>query len=135
VIRGCCLAAVLALAGCAGESATSAPAPEPGTEFAKPAGATRNPRIGTVGRAAAGGPRLLQLNRAAAELSLRKDDLVVSRGRDLRPTALLRIVEVHGQAALATTLRGRPSPDDEVVLPAAPLRQQAEALPPAPPGS
>jgi hypothetical protein len=44
-------------------------------------------------------------------------------------------VEIRGLAALAVILRGQPVPDDEVVLPSSPLRQQAEALPPTRPGS
>jgi hypothetical protein len=131
-----CLAAGLLLAGCAAEPAGSEGPAEPGTEFAKPTGASRNPRIGTIGLGSASpGTHLLHLNRAATELSLKKDEFVVSRGRDLKPTGLLRIVTLRGQAAIATTVRGHPEPDDEVVLPSAPLRQQAEALPPSPPGS
>ena len=130
------LAASLLLAGCVADPAGPESAPEPGTEFAKPTGASRNPRVGTIGLGAASpGSHLLHLNRTAAELALKKEEFVVSRGRDLKPTALLRIVSIRGQAAIATTVRGRPEPDDEVVLPSAPLRQQAEALPPSPPGS
>ncbi len=130
-----CIAAGLLLAGCADDAAMPVAA-EPGAEFAKPSGASRNPRIGAVGRgASAQGPLLLHLTRAAAELSLKKDELVVCRGRDLRPTALLRITEIRGLAAIAVPVRGQARPDDEVVLPASALRLQAEALPPAPPGS
>jgi hypothetical protein len=135
VNRFACIAAGLLLAGCADDAPTTVAA-EPGTEFAKPSGASRNPRIGTVGRGStAPGQLLLHLTHAATELALKKDELVVCRGRDLRPTALLRITEIRGLAAIAVPVRGQARPDDEVVLPASALRQQAEALPPAPPGS
>ena len=131
--RAACLAAGLLLAGCAADGPAEPAAPEPGSEFAKPTGASRNPRIGSVGRnPSPTGPQLLYLTRAAGDLSLKKDELVVSRSRDLKATGLFRIVEIHGLAAIATLVRGRPSADDEVVIPSAPLRQQAEALPAAP---
>ncbi|MEY3829453.1 MAG: hypothetical protein RL636_1154 [Verrucomicrobiota bacterium] len=130
------IAAGLLLVGCAVEPPTPASTVEPGGEFGRPTGASRNPRLGFVGQnPTATGPQLLLLARTASELSLKKDELVVSRSRDLRPTALLRIVEIRGQAALAVPLRGRPGANEEIVLPSSPLRQQAEALPPAPPGS
>ena len=44
-------------------------------------------------------------------------------------------VQERGLAAIAVPVRGQARPDDEVVLPASALRQQAEALPPTPPGS
>jgi hypothetical protein len=77
----------------------------------------------------------VQLARTASELALKKDELVVSRSRDLKPTALLRIVEIRGLAALAVVLRGQPGANEEIVLPSSPLRLQAEALPAPPPGS
>ena len=131
--RAACLAVGLLLAGCAADGPAEPATPEPGSEFAKPTGASRNPRIGSVGRnPSPTGPQLLYLTRAAGDLSLKKDELVVSRSRDLKATGLFRIVEIHGLAAIATLVRGRPSADDEVVIPSAPLRQQAEALPAAP---
>jgi hypothetical protein len=136
VSRVACFAACLLLVGCAVDQPTPPPTVEPGGEFARPAGASRNPRLGFVGpNPTATGPQLLLLARSAGELALKKDELVVSRSRDLRPTALLRIVEIRGQAALAVPLRGRPGANEEIVLPSSPLRQQAEALPPTPPGS
>ena len=134
--RGACFAAGLLLAGCAVEPPAPASTVEPGGEFGRPSGESRNPRLGFVGQnPTAAGPQLLLLARTAGELSLKKGELVVSRSRDLRPTALLRIVEIRGHAALAVPLRGRPGANEEIVLPSSPLRQQAEALPPAPPGS
>lgn len=130
------IAAGLLLVGCAVDSPAPPSTVEPGGEFGRPVGASRNPRLGFLGpNPTAAGPQLLLLARTAGELSLKKDELVVSRSRDLRPTALLRIVEIRGQAALAVPLRGRPGANEEVVLPSSPLRQQAEALPPVPPGS
>lgn len=77
------------------------------------------------------GPQLLQLTRAAFEVSLKKDELVVSRNRQLQPTALLRVLEIRGLAAIAVPVRGRPAADEEVVLPSSPLREAAESLPPS----
>ncbi|MEY4799117.1 MAG: hypothetical protein RI978_1418 [Verrucomicrobiota bacterium] len=109
---------------------------EPGGEFARPSGESRNPRLGFVGHnPTASGPQLLLLSRTAGELSLKKDELVVSRSRDLKPTALLKIVDIRGQAALAVVVRGQPGANEEIVLPSSPLRLQAEALTPPPPGS
>ena len=134
--RAACLAAGLLLAGCVVEEPAQPTTVAPGGDFARPVGTSRNTRVGTVGRSPAPtGSQLLQLTRTAAELSLKKEELVVSRNRTLQPTALLRIVEIRGLAALAVIVRGQPAPDDEVVLPSSPLRQQAEALPPARPGS
>ena len=134
--RAACLAAGLLLAGCALEEPAQPTIVAPGGDFARPVGTSRNTRVGSIGRSPSPtGPQLLQLTRTAAELSLKKEELVVSRNRALQPTALLRIVEIRGMAALAVILRGQPVPDDEVVLPSSPLRQQAEALPPARPGS
>ena len=134
--RVACIAAGLLLAGCAGDELAPTPAVPPGGEFARPTGASRNPRVGFVGRnPTAHGAQLVHLARTAGELSLKKDELVVSRNRALQPTALLRIIEIRGLAAIALPLRGQPGPEDEVVLPSSPLRQQAEALPPPAPGS
>jgi len=130
------IAASLLLVGCAVDQPTPPPMVEPGGEFARPSGESRNPRLGFVGHSpTASGPQLLLLSRTAGELSLKKDELVVSRSRDLKPTALLKIVDIRGQAALAVVVRGQPGANEEIVLPSSPLRQQAEALPPPPPGS
>jgi hypothetical protein len=130
------IAASLLLVGCAVDQPTPPPMVEPGGEFARPSGESRNPRLGFVGHnPTASGPQLLLLSRTASELSLKKDELVVSRSRDLKPTALLKIVDIRGLAALAVVVRGQPGANEEIVLPSSPLRQQAEALPPPPPGS
>ena len=134
--RVACIAACLLLVGCAVDQPTPPPSVEPGGEFARPTGTSRNLRLGFVGHnPTASGPQLVQLARTASELSLKKDELVVSRSRDLKPTALLRIVEIRGLAALAVVLRGQPGANEEIVLPSSPLRLQAEALPAPPPGS
>jgi len=130
------IAASLLLVGCAVDQPTPPPIVEPGGEFARPTGASRNPRLGFVGHnPTASGPQLLLLSRTAGELSLKKDELVVSRSRDLKPTALLKIVDIRGLAALAVVVRGQPGANEEIVLPSSPLRLQAEALTPPPPGS
>ena len=130
------IAASLLLVGCAVDQPTPPPMVEPGGEFARPTGASRNPRLGFVGHnPTASGPQLLLLSRTAGELSLKKDELVVSRSRDLKPTALLKIVDIRGLAALAVVVRGQPGANEEIVLPSSPLRLQAEALTPPPPGS
>jgi len=130
------IAASLLLVGCAVDQPTPPPMVEPGGEFARPSGESRNPRLGFVGHnPTASGPQLLLLSRTAGELSLKKDELVVSRSRDLKPTALLKIVDIRGLAALAVVVRGQPGANEEIVLPSSLLRQQAEALPPPPPGS
>jgi len=130
------IAASLLLVGCAVDQPTPPPIVEPGGEFARPTGASRNPRLGFVGHnPTASGPQLLLLSRTASELSLKKDELVVSRSRDLKPTALLKIVDIRGLAALAVVVRGQPGANEEIVLPSSPLRLQAEALTPPPPGS
>ena len=130
------IAASLLLVGCAVDQPTPPPMVEPGGEFARPSGESRNPRLGFVGHnPTASGPQLLLLSRTAGELSLKKDELVVSRSRDLKPTALLKIVDIRGLAALAVVVRGQPGANEEIVLPSSPLRLQAEALTPPPPGS
>jgi len=130
------IAASLLLVGCAVDQPTPPPMVEPGGEFARPSGESRNPRLGFVGHnPTASGPQLLLLSRTASELSLKKDELVVSRSRDLKPTALLKIVDIRGLAALAVVVRGQPGANEEIVLPSSPLRLQAEALTPPPPGS
>ena len=130
------IAASLLLVGCAVDQPTNPPMVEPGGEFARPSGESRNPRLGFVGHnPTASGPQLLLLSRTAGELSLKKDELVVSRSRDLKPTALLKIVDIRGLAALAVVVRGQPGANEEIVLPSSPLRLQAEALTPPPPGS
>lgn len=130
--REVCFVAGLLLVGCTTEEVPTTPSDQPPTGFVRPVGVSRNPRVGFIGHnPTATGPQLVQLTRAAMEVALKKDELVVSRNRQLQPTALLRIIEIRGLAAIAVPLRGQPAADEEVVLPGSPLRQAAEALPPS----
>jgi len=56
-------------------------------------------------------------------------ELLVSRDRALRPTALLEVEQAQGRVAHARIRRGRPGPKDEAVKPSPELLQLAEALP------
>jgi hypothetical protein len=122
--RSVCLLLAL-LTGCV------APAPEATTAadhpFALPAGAPRNVRIGFI-EAAPVGSRQLPCALIPGTL-VREGYILVSRDRELRPTASLVITQIQGRIALVKILRGAPHLKDEVVLPSTDLSREADKLP------
>lgn len=130
--RPVCLLLAL-LTGCANLDQGDTPPPLENQDFALPAGAPRNVRVGFV-EAAPPGSQAFAIVLTPGTI-VREGYELVSRDAQLRPTAVLRISHLHGRVALARLARGRPQPKDEAVLPTSELRKLAEALPAAPPGS
>ena len=121
------------LAGCASRTApsptaaTAEPAPPP---FTRAPGSPASARVGFVEPVRDGASRCTVA--LAPGTALRTGEMLVSRDRSLRATALLEVEQILGRSALARIRRGRPGPKDEAVRPAGELLQLADALPPAP---
>ena len=113
------------------ERATSEPGPPP--DFVLPAGAPRNVRVGFV-EAAPAGSRAFPLVFIPGTV-VRNGYVLVTRDAQLRPTAILKIEQLHSRIGLGRLVRGAPQPKDEVVLPTPDLLKLAEALFTPPPGS
>ena len=121
--RPVCLLLLL-LTGCVAPESAPPPAD---TTFALPAGAPRNIRVGFL-EAAPEGSGLIPCALIPGTV-VREGYILVSRDRELRPTASLVVVRLQGRIALARLLRGRPHHKDEAVLPSTELSKEADKLP------
>lgn len=118
--------ALTLLTGCASEPFLETTDSAPSSPFARPYGTSSNPRMGFIGSEASKGEVvLIQLVRENSSADLKSGFLLVTRNTQLQPTAILKVKEVKGMAAIAVVLRGQPSRDDEVVLPSAALLESA----------
>ncbi len=117
------------LCGCAARR--PAPAPEgEAPPFSRPPGSPASTRVGFVEPVREGASQCTI--GLAPGTTLKDGEVLVSRDRSLRPSALVRVEATLGRSAVARIIRGRPGPKDEAVRPASELLQLAQALPAAP---
>jgi len=128
--RALAAATLAALTGCAGVSVgvgVSVPIGghvSVGAEtsvFSTPAGASANRRVGDL---LATEPLTVHLDAEARALPAGLQ--LVSRDRDLRPSAILRVTETRQGVAFAEIVKGRPVIGDEVVEASEPYRRSVE---------
>ncbi|MFM7398571.1 MAG: hypothetical protein ACKO4N_06350 [Verrucomicrobiota bacterium] len=132
-MRAAALLCAALIAGCSSRTASppSAATAEPGPPpFTRLPGSPASTRVGFVEPVRDGASHCVVV--LAPGVAPKTGELLVSRDRTLRATALLEVEQTLGRSALARIRRGRPGPKDEAVRPAGELRQLAETLAPVP---